>query len=51
MMEPTFGVLDAVTFVVFALLLTVAVILVVSLASCRASSHANGATRRRPPSM
>jgi hypothetical protein len=31
MMEPTFGVLDAVTFVVFALLITVAVILVVSL--------------------
>jgi hypothetical protein len=31
MMEPTFGVLDAVTFVVFALLIAVAVILVVSL--------------------
>ena len=31
MMEPTFGVLDAVTFAVFALLIAVAVILVVSL--------------------
>jgi hypothetical protein len=54
MMEPTFGVLDAVTFVVFALLITVAVILVVSLGqlvSCQGSSRANGATRRRPPSM
>ena len=50
MMDSSFGVLDAFAFIVFAVLIFVAVVIVVSLGKLPGQLAPNGAIRRHPPS-
>jgi hypothetical protein len=47
----SFDILDAIAFLVFAVLITVATVIIVSWDSYRVDLRANGHTRRPPPLM